>query len=64
LEKKLRKAEYAVETAENGSEAVERISRSFFDVVLTDLMMPGIKGNELLSRAKEIYPHNNGEKIR
>ncbi len=41
LKKRLSKAEYEVEAAKNGVEAVSLISKSYFDVVLTDLMMPG-----------------------
>lgn len=41
LKKKLTNAEYEVDTAKNGNEAVQFISESFYDVVLTDLMMPG-----------------------
>ena len=41
LKKKLTNAEYEVDLAKNGNEAVQFISESFYDVVLTDLMMPG-----------------------
>lgn len=34
-------AEYEVETAEYGVEAVDRMARDYFDVGLTGLMMPG-----------------------
>lgn len=41
LEKKLKNKRYEVETAKNGVEAVDLISKFYFDVVLTDMMMPG-----------------------
>ena len=42
LSKRLTKGgEYEVETAENGVEAVRMIAHNYYDVVLTDLMMPG-----------------------
>jgi two-component system OmpR family response regulator len=54
LYKRLTKVEYEVETAENGIEAVRMIAQSFYDVVLTDLMMPGgVDGIGVLEAAKE-----------
>ena len=54
LQKRLQKAEYEVDTAENGVEAVNRIARDYFDVILTDLMMPGgVDGIGVLESAKE-----------
>ena len=41
LKKRLTKSGYDVATAKNGSEAVDIVPESDFDVVLTDLMMPG-----------------------
>ena len=54
ISKRLTKAEYEVETAENGIEAIRKISECYFDVVLTDLMMPGgVDGIGVLETAKE-----------
>ena len=54
LFKKLSKADYEVETAENGVQAVRMIASHFYDVVLTDLMMPGgVDGIGVLESAKE-----------
>jgi DNA-binding NtrC family response regulator len=39
---------YAVETAENGEEALEKLSASVVDVIVTDLMMPRMDGSQLL----------------
>jgi DNA-binding NtrC family response regulator len=53
MEKLLMKAGYDVETARNGVEAVDVLSKRFFDVVLTDLMMPGgIDGIGVLEATK------------
>ena len=53
LQKRLAKAEYEVETADNGDDAVTRIGREYYDVVLTDLMMPGgVDGIGVLETAK------------
>ncbi|MBU1698206.1 MAG: response regulator, partial [Proteobacteria bacterium] len=32
---------YEVSTADNGKKAAEKIDRDFFDIVLTDIRMPG-----------------------
>lgn len=54
LMKRLVKAEYEVEVAENGIEAVRMIAAKHYDVVLTDLMMPGgVDGIGVLESAKE-----------
>jgi DNA-binding NtrC family response regulator len=39
---------YAVETAEHGEEALEKLSSSTIDVIITDLMMPRMDGTQLL----------------
>ncbi|MDP8224546.1 MAG: response regulator [Candidatus Lernaella stagnicola] len=52
LEKTLTAEEYLVETAGDGREAIDRISRTHFDIVLTDLAMPNISGIEVLKAAK------------
>ena len=43
--------------AEGGAEALEMFSRSPFDVVISDLQMPGMSGPELLTKVSEQYPH-------
>jgi two-component system OmpR family response regulator len=54
LSKRLSKGEYEVESAENGIEAVRMIANNYYDVVLTDLMMPGgVDGIGVLETAKE-----------
>ncbi|HSB07606.1 MAG TPA: sigma-54 dependent transcriptional regulator [Thermodesulfobacteriota bacterium] len=47
---------FSVEVASNGSEAVEKIERDIFDLVLTDLMMPEMDGMELLKTIKGTRP--------
>jgi DNA-binding NtrC family response regulator len=55
LGKRLIHEEYAVETAENGMVAIEKMAQQFFDVVLTDLVMPGgVDGIGVLEEAKRI----------
>ena len=47
---------FSVEVASNGSEAVEKIEKDIFDLVLTDLMMPEMDGMELLKTIKGTRP--------
>ncbi|MFN4131856.1 MAG: sigma-54-dependent transcriptional regulator [Caldimicrobium sp.] len=49
----LEKEGYRVDTAINGEEALSKIKKKSYDIVLTDLRMPGIDGMELLERIKE-----------
>jgi len=61
-ESKLKAAGCDVEAVRNGEEAADLISSRYFDVVITDLMMPGnINGIELLEAAKAL--DNNVEVI-
>jgi len=43
---------YAVETASDGQEALDKLGASTFHVVVTDMMMPRMDGTELLKRLK------------
>jgi two-component system, NtrC family, nitrogen regulation response regulator NtrX len=45
---------YEVETASNGKEGLEFINNKGYDVILSDVKMPGIDGIELLERSREI----------
>src|SRR5215475_11054677 len=48
----LREEGYEAETAASGEEALRILERSDYDVVLTDLVMPGMDGSELVRRVK------------
>ncbi len=50
----LRDAGHAVETASDGLVARELIQRQAFDVVVTDVMMPGLDGIGLLRAVREV----------
>ena len=52
----LTSAGYQVFTAENGPKALDIIGREKMGIVITDLVMPGMDGIELMKRAKEILP--------
>ncbi len=45
---------YAVETAGSGEEAVEKVQKNFYNIVIMDLKMAGIGGLEALKHIKEI----------
>ena len=47
---------YRVFTAESGSQALEILERERMGIVITDLVMPGMDGIELMRAAKEIVP--------
>jgi two-component system response regulator AtoC len=47
---------YEVWTARNGDEALKRIRQTPVDLVLADLIMPGMNGLDLLQRIKGINP--------
>lgn len=54
FEKRLQNEGYAVTVAIDGVDAARNLGRSHFDVVITDLVMPGdVGGIELLQIAKE-----------
>ncbi len=48
--------DYEVVTAASGEEALEKIRENAFDLIVTDIMMPGIDGFELLKIVKKDYP--------
>ena len=47
---------YEVETALSGNEAFEKMKENLFDIVITDLKMPGIDGMEVLRTFHKEYP--------
>jgi DNA-binding NtrC family response regulator len=51
---------YAVEVAESGEEAVERIKKEEFGVIVLDLRLPGIDGLRVFEEAKDVNPEIKG----
>jgi two-component system nitrogen regulation response regulator NtrX len=47
---------YSVETASNGEEAVSMVDAEHFDVLLLDIVLPGMDGLEVLEKAKQSRP--------
>jgi two-component system response regulator HydG len=52
----LRSAGHAVDEAEDGAAALQRLQQEAFDVVLTDLRMPTVDGMEVLREAQRTAP--------
>lgn len=50
----LKAAGFAVQEAENGEAALELLSRGTFDVIITDLRMPGLDGFGVLAAVKRL----------
>ncbi len=48
---------YSVLTAEKGSQALEIIKKESVGILITDLVMPGMDGIELMKKAKDIMPN-------
>ena len=52
----LRENGWDVTEARSGTAGIDQLDRTRFDVILTDLVMPGDSGIDLLRAAKEIHP--------
>jgi DNA-binding response OmpR family regulator len=52
----LRKNQYEVASAFSGTEALLLLERDSFDLILLDLMLPGLSGEEVLTRINEQFP--------
>lgn len=56
LEFKLKKDGYDVVIAEDGRTAMQLLSEATYDLILTDLMLPFVSGNEIIEFLKNEYP--------
>ena len=52
----LERSGYAVTTADSGEQALQLLEQQTFDLLLTDLKMPGIDGIQVLAAAKQRQP--------
>ena len=52
----LSKKDYEVITAGSGEEALDRMNEGIFDLLITDIFMPGISGIDLLKKVKDQFP--------
>lgn len=49
--------QYICQTAETAEKALARLEADTYDVVLTDISMPGLSGLELLGHVRQRYPN-------
>lgn len=47
---------YNITVSNNGEQAVDQVSKAKYDLILLDIIMPGIDGTETLRRIKQICP--------
>jgi EAL domain-containing protein (putative c-di-GMP-specific phosphodiesterase class I) len=57
LKRLLRRDGYRVLTAGSGAEALELLAANSVQVIVSDHRMPEMSGVDLLSRARDLYPH-------
>ena len=57
LQRTLQKEGYFVDTAEDGSVAVEKIKANFYNLLITDLKMPRFDGISVLKEVKKSNPY-------
>jgi len=55
-QKLIEKKGYEVQTAQSGEEALEKLKLQNIHVVILDVKMPGMDGNETLKAIKTLYP--------
>ncbi len=48
---------FEVDVAENGNKVLEKIEENQYDLILLDIMMPGLSGMEVLNQIKEKQPN-------
>ena len=56
LEIALRDLSLEVDTVAEGLGALEKIKENVYDILITDLRLPGLSGEEILCQAKSLYP--------
>lgn len=56
LKRVLTREGYAVEAVHTAESGMEALDSSVFDLIVTDIVLPGISGIEFLKRIKELHP--------
>ena len=59
LSSQMDKEGYGVATARSGEEALRKFEENFYDLVLTDLSLPGIGGIDVLQKVKALRPQTS-----
>ncbi|OPX40971.1 MAG: hypothetical protein B1H13_04610 [Desulfobacteraceae bacterium 4484_190.3] len=57
LKNSFQEENYHVTVSSNGLDAIEKCRANSYDLIITDIMMPGATGLEVLSSAKKINPN-------
>jgi len=52
----LKRRGYAVDTAKNGEEALEKTAEKFYNLAFIDIRLPDVEGTELLTKIKDTTP--------
>lgn len=47
---------YEADSVDNAESALEMLDKGIYDIIITDIILPGIDGIELLKRIKEKFP--------
>lgn len=47
---------FTAQSATSGAEALKHINKEHYEIVICDIIMPGMKGTELLHKIKKQYP--------
>jgi len=57
LKRAFRQENYEVVTCKDPKDALERLEKESFQLIISDYMMPGMNGGELLRQARSIHPN-------
>jgi two-component system response regulator (stage 0 sporulation protein F) len=52
----LERANYDVEEARNGQEGLQSLETATYDLIITDILMPGVKGPEVITELRHKAP--------
>lgn len=63
LKRFLKKVGYEVSTAESGQEALEKVKKENFNLIISDIRMPGLDGIETLTLIRKYLTESNRELI-
>ena len=47
---------FETESASNGADALRKLTKDHFDLIITDIRMPGLTGLDILARIKRLKP--------